>query len=143
MAGSKSFYLSKKVIEEYLGGVAFSAPANVYLALCTTIPTDASTGSTIVESDYSAYARTQIGTGNNQTDAWNAATGSTTATVANKNAITGPTALGASTNPIVAVAVCDAATVGNLLFWATCTSTAIATGDTPKVNALGLSLSED
>jgi signal peptide peptidase SppA len=90
VSGSKSFYLAKKVIEEYFGGVAFAAPANVYLALCTTIPTDASTGSTIVETDYTSYARTQIGTGNNQTDAWNAATGSTTATVTNKNAITDP-----------------------------------------------------
>ena len=143
MAGSKSFYLSKKVLEEYFGGVAFTAPANVYLALCTTIPTDASTGSTIVETDYASYARTQIGTGNNQTDAWNAATGSTTATVTNKNAITCPAATGPSTNPIVGIAVCDAATAGNVLVWASVTSTAIATGDTPKVNAGALSDVED
>jgi hypothetical protein len=142
-AGSKSFYLSKKVVELYLGGVAFSAPANVYLALCTTTPTDASTGTSITETDYASYARTQIGTGNNQTDAWNAATGSTTATVTNKNAITCPTATGASTNPILAVAVCDAATVGNLLIWGTVTSTAIANGDTPKMNASALSDVED
>ena len=143
MAGSKSFYLAKKQVEESAGGVAFSAPANVYLALCTTAPTDASTGSTIVETDYTSYARTQIGTGNNQTDAWNAATGSTTATVTNKNAITCPTATGASTNPIVAVAVVDASSAGNVLYWATVTSTAIANGDTPKVNASALSIVED
>jgi hypothetical protein len=143
-AGSKSFYLSNKVIGEYFGGVAFAAPANVYLALCTTTPTDASTGTSIVETDYASYARTQIGTGNNQTDAWNAPTGSTTATVTNKNAITAPTATGPSTNPLLAVAVCDAATVGNMLVWGTITSTAIATGDTPKMNATtGLSVVED
>jgi hypothetical protein len=79
MSGSKSFYLAKKLLEEYFGGVAFAAPANTYLALCTTLPDDTSTGSTIVETDYASYARTQIGTGNNQTDAWNAATGTTTA----------------------------------------------------------------
>ncbi len=145
MPGSKSFYLAKKVVEEYLGGVAFAAPANVYLALLTVVPTDASTGATITETDYTSYARTQIGTGNNQTDAWNAATGSTTATVANKNAITCPTATGASTNPLVAVAVLDSATIGagNILIWATVTSTAIANGDTPKVNATALSCVED
>lgn len=143
MAGSKSFYLSKKQIEEASGGVAFSAPANVYLALCTTIPTDASTGSTIIETDYTSYARTQIGTGNNQTDAWNAATGSTTATVTNKNAITPPAATGPSTNPLVGIAVVDAASAGNMLYWADIVSTAIATGDTPKINATALSIVED
>jgi hypothetical protein len=145
MPGSKSFYLARKVIEEFAGGVAFTAPANVYLALLTVVPTDASTGATITETDYASYARTQIGTGNNQTDAWNAATGTTTATVTNKNTITGPTATGASTNPLVAVAVLDSATVGagNVLVWATVTSTAIANGDTPKINAGTPSLVED
>jgi hypothetical protein len=101
MSGSKSNYLSKKLLEEALGGVAFASPANTYLALCTTLPDDTSTGSTIVETDYASYVRTLIGTANNQTDAWNAATGTTTAVVTNKNAITCPSATGASTNPIV------------------------------------------
>lgn len=143
MAGSKSFFLANAQLGEAAGGVAFAAPANVYLALCTTTPTDASTGSTIVETDYASYARTQIGTGNNQTDAWNAPTGSTTATVTNKNAITAPTAGGASTNPIIAIAVCTASSAGNVLYWASVTSTAIANGDTPKVNASALSIVED
>jgi hypothetical protein len=145
MAGSKSFYLAKKQIEEAAGGVAFSAPANVYLALCTAAITDASTGATITETDYTSYTRTQIGTGNNQTDAWNAASGSTTATVTNKNAITAPTATGPSTNPITYIAVLDSATLGagNILYWASVTSTAIANGDTPKVNASALSIVED
>jgi hypothetical protein len=143
MSGSKSNYLSKKLIEEAIGGVAYSSAANVYLALCTTLPDDTSTGSTIVETDYASYARTQIGTGNNQTDAWNAATGTTTAVVTNKNAITFPAATGASTNPIVGVAVVDAASAGNVLYWASVTSTAIANGDTPKVNAAGFSVTED
>jgi hypothetical protein len=145
MAGSKSFYLAKKVIEEYFGGVAFAAPAGVYLALLTVVPDDTSTGATITETDYTSYARTQIGTGNNQTDAWNAATGTTTATVTNKNAITAPAATGPSTNPIVAIAVLDSATLGagNVLGWATVTSTPIASGDTPKINAGALSVTED
>jgi hypothetical protein len=143
MSGSKSNYLSKKVLNEYFGGVAFTAPANVYLALCTTLPDDTSTGTSIVETDYASYARTQIGTANNQTDAWNAATGTTTATVTNKNAINFPAATGASTNPIVGIAVVDAASVGNVLVWASVTSTAIANGDTPVVNAAALSTVED
>lgn len=143
MSGSKSNYLSKKLLEETVGAVAFTSPANTYLALCTTLPDDTSTGTTIVETDYTSYARTLIGTANNQTDAWNAATGTTTATVTNKTAITCPTATGASTNPIVGIAVVDASTVGNVLYWASVTSTAIANGDTPKINAAALSVVED
>jgi hypothetical protein len=58
--------------------------------------------------------------------------------VTNKNAITCPAATGASTNPIVGIAVVDAATGGNVLYWASLTSTAIANGDTPKINATAL-----
>ncbi len=143
MSGSKSNYLSKKLIEEAIGGLAYTSAANVYLALATTLPDDTTTGTTIVETDYASYARTQIGTGNNQTDAWNAATGTTTSVVTNKNAITCPTATGASTNPIVGIAVLDAASAGNVLIWASVTSTAIANGDTPKINATALSAVED
>jgi hypothetical protein len=143
MSGSASNYLAKKLAEEALGGVAYTSAANVYLALCTTLPDDTSTGSTIVETDYASYARTQIGTGNNQTDAWNAATGTTTATVTNKNAISAPAATGPSTNPIVGLAVVDASSAGNVLYWASVTSTAIANGDTPKINATGLSVVTD
>ena len=143
MSGSKSNYISKKLLEEALGAVAFTSPSNTYLALCTTLPDDTSTGTTIVETDYTSYARTLIGTANNQTDAWNAATGTTTAVVTNKNAITCPTATGASSNPIVGIAVVDAASTGNVLYWASVTSTAIANGDTPKVNATALSVTED
>jgi hypothetical protein len=143
MSGSKSNYLSKKMIEEAIGSVAYVSAAHVYLALCTTLPDDTSTGSTIVETDYASYARTEIGTGNNQTDSWNAATGTTTAVVTNKNVITCPTATGASTNPIVGVAIVDNASGGNVLYWASVTSTPIANGDTPKVNATAFSISED
>jgi len=143
VAGSKSFYASKKILEELLGAVAYVSAGSTYLALLTVIPDDTSTGSSITETDYASYARTLIGTANNQTDAWNAATGTTTATVTNKNAISAPAATGASTNPIVAVAIIDAATLGNILYWATVTSTPIANGDTPKINAAGFSVVED
>src|SRR6185436_14247169 len=144
MAGSASNYLAKKLIEEAAGGVGYTPAANVYLALCTAAIDDTSTGATITEANYGSYARTQIGTGNNQTDAWNAGTGTTTSTVTNKNAITCPTASsGAST--IIAIAVLDSATLGagNILVWATVTSTQINNGDTPKVNASALSIVED
>jgi hypothetical protein len=144
-AGSKSNYFSKGFLNLFAGGVAFAAPSNEYVALLTATPDDTSTGATITETDYGTYARVQIGTGNNQTDAWNAATGTTTATVTNKNAITGSAATTASTNPLTAIAILDSATIGagNILWWATITSTAIAIGDTPKINAGALSIVED
>lgn len=142
-AGSKSNFLSKALIQEAIGGVAYTSATHTYIALCTTTPDDTSTGSTIVETDYGSYVRTEVGTGNNQTDAWNAATGTTTAQVQNKNAVTFPAATGASTNPIVGLAVVDATSAGNVLYWASVTSTAIASGDTPKINATGLTVTED
>lgn len=144
MAGSKSNYLSKKQLEEALGAVAFAAPTNVYLALWTAALDDTSTGATVGEASYTGYTRTLVGTANNQTDAWNAATGTTTATVTNKNVITCPTS-GSATQTITYVALLDSATIGagNVLYWASITSTAINNGDTPKVNASGLSVVED
>lgn len=142
-AGSKSNYQSGKVVNEYVGGVAYTAPTHEYVALLTVTPDDTSTGSTITETDYTSYTRTEVGTGNNQTDAWNAGTGTTSVTVTNKNAITFPAATGASTNPLIAIALIDASTFGNIVVWATIASTPIASGDTPKINAGAFSINED
>lgn len=138
LSGSASNYLAKKILEEVFGGVAFSAPANEYVGLWTATLDDTSTGSTASEAAYTSYARTQVGTGNNQTDAWNAATGTTTGTVTNKNAITFPTSTGGSAT-VTFGGVIDASTTGNMLVWFSVTSTAIASGDTPKINASALS----
>lgn len=140
MSGSLSNYLAKKHAQEAFGGVAYSAPAHVYVALCTTLPDDTSTGSSIVETDYTSYARTEVGSNNDQITGWNAATGTTTATVTNLGAVTFPAATGASSNPILGIALVDASSAGNILCWASVTSTAIANGDTPKINAAALSI---
>jgi len=144
MAGSLSNYLSARVVQREFGGVANSAATNEYFALWTATLDDTATGATAGEANYGSYARTQIGTGNNQTDAWNAATGTTTSTVTNKNAITCPTSTSGS-NTITYVMVADGATIGagNSLCWASVSSTVINNGDTPKVNASALSIVQD
>lgn len=142
MSGSLSNYLAKKLVEESFGGVAFTSPTSTYLGLWTATLDDTSTGSTASEAAYGSYARTLIGTANNQTDAWNAATGTTTATVTNKNAITCPTST-SGTSTVTFVGVLDASTAGNMLCWASVTSTTINSGDTPKVNASALSIVQD
>ncbi len=143
MSGSFSNFQATAILQHMLGSAAYTIPGHHYLALATVLPDDTTTGTTIKETDYSAYARTEIGTGNNITDAWNAVTGTLAGTVTNKNAITCPTALGASTNPIVGVAVVDASSVGNVVTWASVTSTPIALGDTPTVNAAGYTVTLD
>lgn len=144
MAGSLSAYLAGKLVEEAFGGVAYTSATNTYLGLWAATLDDTSTGSTASEAGYTSYARTLIGTANNQTDAWNAATGTTTKTVTNKNAITCPTSTGTGTNnTITYAAILDASTTGNMLCWASVTSTTINNGDTPKVNASAFSIVQD
>lgn len=102
--------------------------APTFLALCTTVPTDASTGSTIVEATYTGYARKSVAAA----DMSAAASGSKT----NSAAITFA-ACTASSSTIIGWALCDAATVGNVLCWGTCTSTVISTTQTPATVAIG------
>jgi hypothetical protein len=144
MAGSKSNYLAKKLVEETIGGVAYVSAANTYFGLWTAALDDTSTGAAASEATYGSYARTLIGTANNQTDAWNAAAGATTATVTNKNAVTFPTS-SSGTNTITYMGCLDNATTGagNMLYWCSTNSQDITTGDTPKVNAAAFSVVED
>lgn len=134
MSGSASNYLSSNIIQDIFGGVSFTFPTHEYMGLWTSTLDDTSTGSTSGESAYTSYARTQIGTANDQITAWNAATGSTSSTVTNKNNITFPTSTG-GTSTITFAGVLDAATTGNMLVWMSVTSTVINNGNTPQVNA--------
>ncbi len=125
---SKSDYLENKVLDHVLGKAAYTMPATVYLALCTAVPTDASTGSTISEATYTGYARKQV----LAADLNAAAAGSST----NANVITFA-ACTAGTSTVIGWALCDAATLGNVLYWGTCTSTVISSTATPATIAAG------
>lgn len=102
--------------------------APTYLALCTSVPDDTKTGTTIVEASYTGYARKSIAA----SDMSAAASGSKT----NSSAITFA-ACTASSSTIIGWALCDAATVGNVLCWGTATSTVISTTQTPATVAVG------
>lgn len=132
---SKSDYLELKDLDHNLGKTAFTMPAAVYMALCTAVPTDASTGTTITEATYTGYARKQVAA----TDLNAASAGTTT----NANAITFA-ACTAGSSTIIGFALVDALTVGNVLYWGTTTSKVIDTTSTPPTVAVsGLSVSED
>lgn len=132
---SKSDYLEGKVLEHYMGKTAFTMPTAIYMALCTVTPTDASTGSTLTEANYTGYARKQIlATGLNAAAA-GTMTNSTDIVFANATA---------GTSTIIGFAICDALTAGNVLVWGTTTSKVIDINNTPATcTANSLSISED
>ena len=129
---SFSDYWENAVLDATFGDPDVTITAPTYLALALQVPTDASTGTTIDGGGwiptYTGYARKSIAAA----DMSAAASGSKT----NSNAITFA-ACTAGTSTIVGWAVCDAATVGNILVWGSCTSTVISTTQTPPTVAIG------
>lgn len=114
-----SDYLENKLIDHILRGQAFTAPANVYVALFTAAPSDSGGGT---EVSGGAYARVQVastlenwaGTQGAGTTTASSGTGGQTS---NNAAITFP-APTANWGTVSHFGVFDAPTGGNLLFWA-------------------------
>ena len=127
---SFSDYLETRLLDHVLSDGAFTEPANVYLTLTTAIPTDASTGATITECNYTTYARVEI----LATDLSAAAAGSKTNTSAFTFA-----AVTAGDDTIIGFAILDSATLGagNVLMWGTTTSKVVDTSNTPPTVAIG------
>lgn len=128
---SKSDYAENKVNELLVGKTAFTLPT-AHVALYTAAPTDAGGGTEVTGG---AYARVATA----GTD-WAASSGGS---ISNANAITFPAAT-AAWGTVTHFGVFDAATAGNLLFWAALTtSKAIASGDTASFAAGALTHTED
>jgi len=109
----------------------------LYMALCTAIPTDASTGASITEANYTGYARLII----NAADMSAAASGSKT----NGLALTFA-ACTAGSSTIIGFALVDSITpgAGNIHYWGTTTSKVIDVNNTPPTIAVGgLVVTED
>ena len=118
MAGSLSDYSENKVLELLVGKTAFATPT-AWLALFTVAPTDAGGGT---EATGGSYAREQTAGAD-----WAAAA---SGAITNANAIAFPTAT-ANWGTVVAAALFDAATAGNMLIWGDLTvSKAVNTDDT-------------
>jgi hypothetical protein len=98
-----SNYLENALINHILRNSAYTTPGtSVYVALYTTDPTDANSGSEVSGNNYSRV----------QVTAWDAPSNGATA---NTSVITFPTASG-SWGTVTHVGILDAATTGNLLF---------------------------
>jgi len=134
MPGSKSDYLENKLLDHVLGGGDYTRPATVYVALFTVAPSDSGGGTEVSGGSYARVAVT-----NNATN-WPAASGGAKS---NGTEITFAEAT-ASWGTVVAFAIFDAATAGNMLYWATLTtSKAIDSGDTAKFAVGDLDVTED
>jgi len=98
-----SNYLENELLDHALGTAAFTAPSNVYLALYTTNPTDADTGT---EVSGNGYAR--------QLTTFTAAVSGSSASSSAESF----TASGGAFGTITHVGIHDALSGGNLLFHA-------------------------
>jgi hypothetical protein len=117
MAGSFSDYLEDKVLEHVFANTAYTAPSTLYVGLFTVAPTDAGGGTEVSGGSYARQSMAFTVSGSSPTQA------------ANTSAVEWPTAT-AGWGTIVAAAVFDASTSGNMLAWADLTNNkTIASGD--------------
>lgn len=145
MAG-KSDYLENKFIDWFLRAQSFTPPATTYAALLTAAPSDSGGGTEVTGG---SYARVAITSG---LAAWagTQAPGSTTVSTgtggqsSNNNSITFP-APTANWGLITHLALYDASSSGNLLYWcALTTSKNVNNGDAAPSFASGaLTVTED
>ena len=123
-----SNYLETAILDHVFGGVSYSAPATLYLALYTVAPDDTGGG-------------TEVSGGSNarQTVAFTVSGD----TASNNAAVEFPTATG-TWGTVVAVGVFDALTSGNLLAYGNLTaSKTIASGDVFRVPSGDLDITLD
>lgn len=117
MAGSFSDYLEDKVLKHVFTNTAYTAPSTLYVGLYTVAPTDAGGGTEVSGGSYARQTGTFTVSGSDPTQA------------ANSAAVEFPTAT-ANWGTIVAAAVFDASTSGNMLAWADLTANkTISSGD--------------
>jgi hypothetical protein len=124
-----SDYLENKVLDHFLGTASTSAPATVYLALFTSDPTDAGSG-TEVSTSGTAYSRQSIAFSS-------ASSGSTS----NSADVEFSQATGSGFGTVTHFGIYDASTAGNLLFHGSLTaSKTIDAGDVFKIASSNLSI---
>lgn len=132
--GSKSDYLEDALLDHILGGGDFSRPATVYIALYTVAPTDVGGGTEVTGG---SYARAAVE--NNATN-WPAAASGAKSNGTQINFITATAAWGT----IVAFAIFDALSGGNLLYWGSLGgSVVISSGQTAYIAVGDLDITED
>lgn len=126
-----SNYLENKVLDHVLRVASYTQPSALYVALFTA-STGLETNSPSAEVSGGSYARTAVTMGA-------ASNGSST----NSGTVTF-TAATANWGTVTHVAIMDASSAGNVLFWGAATaSKTIETGDTFQISASNLTISLD
>jgi hypothetical protein len=144
--GAKSDYLENKIIDWLFRGQTYTPPATIYVGLLTSAPTDAGGGT---EVSGGSYARVGVSggltnwSGTQGAGTTTASTG-TSGTTSNNAAITFP-APTANWGTVTHFALYDAASGGNMLYYAALTTPkTINNGDAAPSFAAGqLSVQED
>ena len=113
-------YLENQLVAHTFSNTAYTSPSTVYVALYTVAPTDSSTGTEVTGGGYARQSASFTTTGNAATNA---------------SAIEYPTAT-ANYGTVVAVAILDASSGGNMLAYAALASNkTIETGDVLRIPA--------
>jgi hypothetical protein len=132
MAGSLSDFAENEILDHLLSAATYTPPATLYLAVFTAAPTDAGGGTEVTGGSYARLAVT-----NDATNFPAAVAGAKS----NGVALTMVTA-SASWGTIVAYALFDASSAGNMIGWADLTSSVlINNGDTLRFAAGALTYS--
>ena len=138
MASGKSNDAISKVLNAIFNNATYTPGATLYAAIWTATLTKASTGATAGECSYTGYARVAV-----TASIANFPASSGGANIQNATAITfAENASTLQTGTFFALLDSPTLGAGNIIYWGSITSTAINAGDTPQVNALGLTASE-
>lgn len=129
MAG-KSDYLENKILDHVLRNVAYTPPATVYAGLYTSPPTDAGGGTEVAGNGY-----------NRKAAAFGAASGGVSS---NTGVITFDTPTPSGWGTVSHIGIFDAASAGNLLYWAPLAVARTVLAGEPPFFAIGsITISED
>ncbi len=112
-AGEISTYLADELLDHAFNNSAYTAPGTAWVALATASISDTTTGSNIGEPSGGSYARAQVNVNGGAAPTWDLASSST---VTNAGTINFATAT-APWGTVTGVAVLDASTNGNVLFY--------------------------
>jgi hypothetical protein len=122
---SFSDYLENAVLNHVFRNTALASPATVYLGLYTVAPTDAGGGTEVTGAGYARQAT---------------AFGAPSSGAVANSAIESFTATGGNYGTVVAAALFDAVSGGNMLAWNTITSAVVNDGDTISFAISGINI---
>lgn len=127
-ASEISDHLEDELLDHAFRNASYTSP-DTYVALCTAVVASSDTGSSITEPAGGSYARVQVNVNGGASPTWDAASSQL---VDNTHAISFTTATG-DWGTITSVAIVDASSAGNLLFFDnTMTDKAVNNGDTAQ-----------